>query len=40
MGSLVWLDATNLEETRRVAVGQGSVIRVVWHSRINQVREG
>lgn len=38
MGSLVFLDATNLQETRRVIVGQGSVVRVLWHSRINQVR--
>ena len=38
MGSMVFLDATNLQEQRRVQVGQGSVVRVLWHSRINQVR--
>ena len=36
-GSLVFLNADTLEEQRKLAVGEGSVVRVTWHSRINQV---
>ena len=36
-GALVFLDSETLAEQRRVAIGEGTVVRVVWHSRINQV---
>ncbi len=36
-GALVFLSSDDLSEQRRVPVGEGSVIRVLWHSRINQV---
>jgi len=38
-GSLVFLNADTLEEQRRLPVGEGTVVRVLWHSRINQVRK-
>ena len=38
-GALVFLDSETLVEQRRVAIGEGTVVRVLWHSRINQVRE-
>jgi len=37
-GEMVVLSKEGLEVERRVDVGEGSVIRVAWHSRINQVR--
>ncbi|WWD20074.1 hypothetical protein CI109_104548 [Kwoniella shandongensis] len=36
-GALVFLDSTDLKEERRIAIGEGSVVRVAWHSRINQI---
>ena len=36
-GSLVFLDSNDLSEQRNVPVGEGSVVRVLWHSRINQI---
>ena len=36
-GSIVFLNSETLKEERRVAIGEGSVVRVLWHSRINQV---
>jgi hypothetical protein len=36
-GSIVFLNSETLVEERRVAIGEGSVVRVLWHSRINQV---
>ncbi|WVQ84134.1 hypothetical protein IAT38_006281 [Cryptococcus sp. DSM 104549] len=36
-GSLVFLSAEDLKEERRVVIGEGSVVRVAWHSRINQI---
>lgn len=36
-GEMVVLSKEGLEVERRVDVGEGSVIRVAWHSRINQV---
>ncbi|OCF37033.1 transcription factor [Kwoniella heveanensis BCC8398] len=36
-GGLVFLNGEDLKEERRVAIGEGSVVRVVWHSRINQI---
>lgn len=36
-GEIVVLSKEGLEVERRVAVGQGSIIRLAWHSRINQV---
>ncbi|CDZ96257.1 Uncharacterized conserved protein, contains WD40 repeat [Phaffia rhodozyma] len=36
-GELVVLGKEGLEEERRVDVGEGSVVRVEWHSRINQI---
>jgi WD40 repeat protein len=35
-GALVFLSALDLSEQRRIAIGEGSVVRVLWHSRINQ----
>ena len=39
-GAIVFLDATHLTEQRRIAVAEGTVIRVLWHTRINQVSPG
>jgi len=39
-GCIVFLNGETLEEERRVAVGEGAVVRVLWHSRINQVSFG
>jgi hypothetical protein len=36
-GSIIFLDAEDLKEQRRTPVGEGTVVRVLWHSRINQV---
>ena len=36
-GALVFLSSDDLSEQRRVPVGEGTVVRVLWHSRINQV---
>lgn len=36
-GSVVFLNGDDLKEERRVAIGEGAVVRVLWHSRINQV---
>jgi len=36
-GSLVFLNGDTLAEERRTTIGEGSVVRVLWHSRINQV---
>ena len=36
-GAMVFLDAEDLKEQRRVPIGEGAVVRVLWHSRINQV---
>lgn len=36
-GSVVFLNGETLAEERRVVIGDGAVIRVLWHSRINQV---
>jgi hypothetical protein len=36
-GSVVFLNGEDLKEERRVAIGEGAVVRVLWHSRINQV---
>ena len=36
-GSIVFLDAEDLREQRQTPVGEGTVVRVLWHSRINQV---
>ena len=36
-GAMVVLSADDLSEQRRIAIGEGSVVRVLWHSRINQV---
>ncbi|WVR08277.1 hypothetical protein IAU60_005324 [Kwoniella sp. DSM 27419] len=36
-GSMVFLNAQDLKEERRVVIGEGSVVRVAWHSRINQI---
>lgn len=36
-GAIVFLSSADLSEQRRVPVGDGSVVRVFWHSRINQV---
>ena len=35
-GALVFLNAEDLSEERRVPIGEGTVVRVLWHSRINQ----
>jgi hypothetical protein len=37
-GAVVLLDSDTLKEQRRVPIGDGTVIKVLWHSRINQVR--
>lgn len=39
-GSIVFLNGDDLKEERRVAIGEGAVVRVGWHSRINQVSLG
>ncbi len=36
-GAIVFLDSADLTEQRRVPVAEGTVVRVLWHSRINQV---
>ena len=36
-GSIVFLNSGTLVEERRVAIAEGTVVRVLWHSRINQV---
>ncbi|WVN88961.1 uncharacterized protein L203_104176 [Cryptococcus depauperatus CBS 7841] len=36
-GSVVFLNSATLEEERRVIIGEGSVVRVLWHSKINQI---
>jgi hypothetical protein len=36
-GAVVFLSSVDLSEQRRIAIGEGSVVRVLWHSRINQV---
>jgi WD repeat-containing protein 70 len=36
-GEVVVLKREGLEEDRRIVVGEGNVIKVLWHSRINQV---
>ncbi|TYJ56312.1 hypothetical protein B9479_003003 [Cryptococcus floricola] len=36
-GSVVFLNSQTLKEERRVVIGEGSVVRVLWHSRINQI---
>lgn len=35
-GSIVFLNSETLVEERRVAIAEGTVVRVLWHSRINQ----
>lgn len=37
-GCIVFLDSETLQEERRVIIAEGTVVRVLWHSRINQVR--
>jgi hypothetical protein len=36
-GSVVFLSAEDLSEQRRIPIGEGAVVRVLWHSKINQV---
>jgi len=36
-GSVVFLSAEDLSEQRRIPIGEGTVVRVLWHSKINQV---
>jgi hypothetical protein len=36
-GAVVFLNGETLAEERRVVIGDGAVVRVLWHSRINQV---
>ncbi|WWC73443.1 uncharacterized protein I206_107413 [Kwoniella pini CBS 10737] len=36
-GGLVFLNSKDLKEEKRIAIGEGSVVRVAWHSRINQI---
>lgn len=36
-GAMVFLSGDDLSEQRRIPIGEGSVVRVLWHSRINQV---
>ncbi|CAD6589234.1 MAG: hypothetical protein TREMPRED_005303 [Tremellales sp. Tagirdzhanova-0007] len=36
-GALVFLSSDDLSEQRRVPIGEGTVVRVLWHSRINQI---
>jgi len=36
-GTIVFLSTEDLSEQRRVPIGDGSVVKVYWHSRINQV---
>jgi hypothetical protein len=38
-GALVFLSSEDLAEQRRIAIAEGSVVRVLWHSRINQVSQ-
>lgn len=37
-GEIVVLNREGLTEKKRIPVSEGSVIKVAWHSRINQVR--
>ncbi len=39
-GEIVVLNREGLTEDRRIVVGEGNVVKVVWHSRINQVGGG
>ncbi|KAK4687457.1 hypothetical protein P7C73_g2655, partial [Tremellales sp. Uapishka_1] len=36
-GAIVFLSPEDLSQQRRVVIGEGSVVRVLWHSRINQI---
>ncbi|ORX38002.1 WD40-repeat-containing domain protein [Kockovaella imperatae] len=36
-GAIVFLNAEDLQEERRVPVGEGTVVRILWHSRMNQI---
>ena len=36
-GSVVFLSVEDLSEQRRIPIGEGTVVRVLWHSKINQV---
>ncbi|KAI9631741.1 putative transcription factor [Dioszegia hungarica] len=36
-GSVVFLNGETLAEERRVVIGDGAVVRILWHSRINQL---
>ncbi|RSH93690.1 hypothetical protein EHS25_006337 [Saitozyma podzolica] len=36
-GAMVFLSGGDLSEQRRIPIGEGSVVRVLWHSRINQI---
>ncbi|KAG7563024.1 hypothetical protein FFLO_01582 [Filobasidium floriforme] len=36
-GEIVVLNREDLSENRRITVGNGSVVKVAWHSRINQI---
>ncbi|EIW71757.1 hypothetical protein TREMEDRAFT_67947 [Tremella mesenterica DSM 1558] len=36
-GSLVFLSGDDLAVQRKLPLGEGSVVRVLWHSRINQI---
>ena len=36
-GDIVVLDRQGLKESRRITVGLGSVVKVAWQSKINQV---
>lgn len=38
-GEVVVLDREGLHENRRIPIGQGSVVKVAWHTRINQVSQ-
>lgn len=36
-GAIVMLDSESLKEQRRIPIGDGTVVKVLWHSRVNQV---
>lgn len=36
-GAIVVLNREGLSSNRRIDIGKGSVVKVAWHSRINQV---
>lgn len=38
-GEIVILNREGLTEHSRISIGEGSVVRVAWHSRINQVSQ-